>query len=57
VARSCPPAVVEVGQKGSVQIVPRFSSFKLVVSSLARRGGAISGIKYLVPQPFATRGN
>jgi hypothetical protein len=29
----------------------------LVVSSLARRGGAISGIKYLVPQPFATRGN
>jgi hypothetical protein len=47
----------EVGQNGSLRIVPRFSSFKLVVSSLARRGRTISDMEYLVPQPFSAEGN
>jgi hypothetical protein len=37
--------------------MPGLSFFKLVVTSLAKRGGTISNMKYLVPQPFIAIGN
>jgi hypothetical protein len=37
--------------------MPGFRSFRLVIPPLARRGGTISGMKYLVPQSFAAGGN
>jgi hypothetical protein len=41
-----------------VQVMLEFSSFKLVVPPpLAKRGGTISGMEYLVPQSFTAGRN
>jgi hypothetical protein len=37
--------------------MPGLSFFKLVVTSLAKRGVTISSMEYLVPQPFVAIGN